>query len=126
MQWMSKVVGPGETKVKSGRWKTTIRGLATWICLFSFLAIVFSISESHFSPKKATDGGRNCKILKGCLDSEDQSHKIPGAFVASVCNERTTPILQTIAWMVAETIVPQEAPSFLLPEQGRAPPSQLA
>jgi len=119
MQALSKAVGPRLTSC-SAQLRPVLRKLAALVCLFCFLSAVISISDHRFSSRKS-GGDRNCKILKGCLDSEDESRKAPVPPVFSATSALSVPALQVVALVAALEVFPPN--SLSLPaKQGRAPP----
>lgn len=124
MQWQSKVVGPSSSK-SSARCCGTFRRLVACVCLLCFLSAVIVVADSHFSVRKSQDGGHNCKILRGCLDSEDESRRVPTALIVESSSEIAIPVLQVLASVAAEAVVPLRM-SSLTSEQGRAPPFPAA
>ena len=120
MQWMSKVVGPSDFSWHSAEWQGMFRRLTALGCLFCFLVAVISISDHSFSSRRSPDN-QNCKILKGCLDSEDESHKDPVPLASAATPAPTAPTLEVVA--LAAPLEVFALKSFSLPaEQGRAPP----
>lgn len=125
MQSVSNVVGPSNDALRSTQWRSKFRALVACICLFGFLSAVIAVSDSRFSVRKSHARGHNCKILKGCLDSENESRKVPAALIVESRSECAVPVLLVFASVAAQAVVPVRL-SSLIPEQGRAPPSQPA
>ena len=120
MQWMSKVVGPSNFSRHSVEWHSMFRRLTALGCLFCFLFAVISISDHRFSSRRSPDNP-NCKILKGCLDSEDESRKDPVPLTSAATGAPTAPTLEVVTLVAPLEIFALK--SFSLPaEQGRAPP----
>ncbi len=117
---MFKVVGPSDIGWQSAEWHTIFRRLGALASLSCFLFAVISISDHHFS-SRGSQGDRNCKILKGCLDSEDESRKIAAPVIVSAASPLFIPALQFVALVPALEL---SAPKLFLPlaRQGRAPP----
>jgi hypothetical protein len=125
MQWMSNVVVPGDGTLWGAQWRGKFRSLVAFACLFCFLFAVIAVSDSHFSVRKSPQGGHSCKILKGCLDSENESRRIPAALIVESYSEFAVPVFHVVALVSTEAVVPVTLLA-LVPAPGRAPPSNPA
>jgi len=120
MQWMFKVVGPRDFSWRSAGWRSLFRRLAALVCVVCFLFAVIAISDHRFSIRKSPHD-QNCKILMGCLGSEDEPGKDPVS-LASAATGAPTPLTFDVVALVAPLEV-CALKSFSLPAQhGRAPP----
>src|SRR5258706_5599383 len=104
MEWMFKAGGPSFSS-GSVQLHRMLRRLAALACIFCFLFTVISISDHRFSPRKSRHDP-NCKILKGCLDSDDESHKAPIFFGFWGTSALSVPRLQAVALVSALAAFP--------------------
>jgi len=91
------------------------RKVAALSCLFCFIFAVISISDHRFSSRRLS-GDRNCKILKGCLDSEGESRKVPVPLAFSATHATLLPVLQAVTLVAPLEVfaLPNKAALLLL------------